>query len=45
LATFLTALVKLAATSALVPKAIPPSLTFGQEIFNSIALTFGASPI
>ncbi len=36
---FLTALTTSKAFSLEVPKAMPPSLTFGQEIFNSKAIT------
>ena len=35
LVTFRTSLVTAPATSGFAPKAIPPSFTFGQEIFNS----------
>src|SRR5574344_2170966 len=41
--TFLTSDVTLSAITQLVPKAIPPCFTLGQEIFNSIALIFSNS--
>ena len=37
--TFLTSLITSLATSFFIPKAIPPALTFGQDIFNSITST------
>src|SRR5690554_944064 len=40
--TALTFSVKRLAISGFTPNATPPSLTLGQEIFNSIALTLGA---
>ena len=45
LLTALQALTSAAATSGSVPKACPPCLTLGHEIFNSMTFTLGASPI